>query len=781
LRLVRQNIIYMKKIIFLLIFLIPILNYSQQDFSDNWEDFFSYNNVKDFVKSGDKIYAIVDNAVFVYDLNTQTNKKISSVNGLSGETTSALFFDADFNRIVIGYETGLVEIINENGSITFADDIKRLSITGSKKINHISKNGNKLYFSTPFAIVQYDIENLEFGDTYRIGIGSSDVNINQTEIFEDTIFAVTENGIYYADINDPFLIDFNNWSQPQGVFTGNFNAIKKFNENLYVSKNNNLIKVTLPNSLETVKSVTNTILNLTAPTNFLTITTIAKAFVLDENLTEIEIANTTIDFDFELHNSFTFDNSIYLATFNYGILSRPLQSVDYEEIHPEGPSGNDVFSIEVSNDNLWVVYGGYNASYNFISRRKGFSHFNGKSWINTPFTEVEYLDIVDIAIDPNHENRVFLSSNMNGLIEVVNDEIINKFDIFNSGLEVWSAAAIFAPEATLVSSSVFDNQGDLWVANAWTSNKIKRYDTNNNWTSFNVEDIIRGSNNGLGEISIDNLGNKWLATRDFGAIIFNENGERSQSLVAQADLGDLPSNVVKAIISDRNNRIWIGTEKGLVRFSNVGGIFEAETYEANPILIQLEGGTGEEQAQPLLGIEQVNTIAIDGADNKWFGTNSAAVGTNPSGREELFNFNTTNSPLPSNEILKIRVDNSTGKVYFATTKGIVAFNNNVVPFGDTLGETYAYPNPSTSSNEFVTIDGRHGTHLPRGTNVKILDSAGYLVHETNVEEGTEIKGGKVIWDKTNLSGRKVSSGIYIVLLTLPDKSETSITKIAIIK
>jgi len=44
----------------------------------------------------------------------------------------------------------------------------------------------------------------------------------------------------------------------------------------------------------------------------------------------------------------------------------------------------------------------------------------------------------------------------------------------------------------------------------------------------------------------------------------------------------------------------------------------------------------------------------------------------------------------------------------------------------------------------------------------------------------EIKGGKVIWDKRNLAGRKVASGIYIILLTLPDTSETSITKVAII-
>ena len=156
------------------------------------------------------------------------------------------------------------------------------------------------------------------------------------------------------------------------------------------------------------------------------------------------------------------------------------------------------------------------------------------------------------------------------------------------------------------------------------------------------------------------------------------------------------------------------------------------------------------------------------------------MATNPSGRETLFNFNKDNSPLPSNKILKIKVDNSNGKVFFATDKGIVAFNNNVAPFGDSLGEVYAYPNPVKKEHSFVTIDGRNNTHLPRGTNVKILDASGRLVHETNVVEGQELKGGKVIWNKSNLAGRKVASGVYIVLLTLPDRSESSITKIAII-
>jgi hypothetical protein len=139
-----------------------------------------------------------------------------------------------------------------------------------------------------------------------------------------------------------------------------------------------------------------------------------------------------------------------------------------------------------------------------------------------------------------------------------------------------------------------------------------------------------------------------------------------------------------------------------------------------------------------------------------------------------------NSPLPTNKIVKISVDNSTGKVYFATNKGIVVYDSKVAPFGAVLGAVYAYPNPALKNHQTVTIDGRKGTHLPKGTNIKILDVAGNLVYETNVEEGQELQGGKAVWDKRNLAGNKVASGIYIVLLSNDDASETAVTKIAIV-
>ncbi|MDO9260863.1 MAG: hypothetical protein Q7U08_02855, partial [Flavobacteriaceae bacterium] len=92
--------------------------HAQVDYSTTWEDFYSYNNVKDFVKVDAKIYALCDNAVFIYDTNLKETAKLSSVNGLSGTTTSAIYYSPYFKKLIIGYDNGGLEIVDENRKIT---------------------------------------------------------------------------------------------------------------------------------------------------------------------------------------------------------------------------------------------------------------------------------------------------------------------------------------------------------------------------------------------------------------------------------------------------------------------------------------------------------------------------------------------------------------------------------------------------------------------------------------------------------------------------------------
>jgi hypothetical protein len=511
--------------------------------------------------------------------------------------------------------------------------------------------------------------------------------------------------------------------------------------------------------------------------------------MLNLEMEEVFEFSPNSEFNFTLNTSFFEENTVFLGTKETGILTAVKEAPNtYSEIHPEGPLSNDVFSISTGNSMIWVVYGGYNSAYVPLGNKKGISMYNGKNWINKPFSEeFPFKDLVDVTIDKNKENHIFISSfsdtfggdifSGGGLLELKENEITNFYHSRNSPLEDRFPSDMNRI-TTRVSGADFDNEGNLWLADALAVNKLKKLSPSGTWTSYNLSSLQTNTAKETNTVVVDLNNSVWIGTRRNGVYVYNENGDRKKALITAPNSGNLPDLNVRTIAIDANNRVWIGTQSGLVVYGNASGVFDDKTPNASSIVINGdENGFGER----LLGDQTINSIAIDGADNKWFGTDKGgALYTNPSGQTTLANFSKQNSPLPSNRILKIKSDERSGKVYFATAKGIVAYNSKVAPFGENLGAVYAYPNPALKSHEIITIDGRNGTHLPKGTNVKIIDIAGNLVYETNVVEGQQLKGGKVVWDKRNLAGKKVASGIYIVLLSNDDASETSVTKIAIV-
>lgn len=775
----------MKKITQILIILFVQQIWSQIDYSESWQDFYSYNNVKDFLKVDNDIFAIADNALFKYNLNSGEINKISSVNGLSGETTTSIYHSKAYNKTVIGYENGLLEIIDANGAITVAKDILNFSYAGSKQINSITGFDNKLYLATSFAIIVYNLETLQFGDTYFIGNQSTELKINDIQIFNDVIYAASEDGIFTADVFNPNLIDFNNWTHS---FNGDFICIEIFNNEVYTARDRNLYAIK-NNTLQLKNTSTQTIKSVEASLDFLTIGTQRTVTVFNNNLVQL-VSHTALSTDlfyYNLNTAYFENNELFIGTSEFGILNSNLQQINnFTEIHPEGPTSNAPFSIAAKEDHLWVVYGGYDAAYTPLSGRYPVSHFNGDHWLNKPYNDFKVNNLVHITFDAFNVNKVYVSSwgasnpndilNTGGMLVIEDDEVTDFWNYTNSGLEKLNLPQSPNYISTRINGSAMDNRGNLWIANAWVDNRIKKYSEGGSWSSVDMSTTITNAGLGLNELEVDKNTTVWIGSRRNGVLAYNEARNNKTSLTTEQNKGSLPDLNVRTLKSDARNRLWIGTKKGMVVLYNASNVINQAVVNAEPVII-LDDGIPKK----LLGDQSINSIAIDGADNKWFGTETGGVlQTNPTGLTTLQNFNKDNSPLPSNNILKIAIADNSGLVYFATDKGIVAFNSNVAEYGENLPEVYAYPNPSTKSNEFITIDGRNGTHLPKDTNIKIVDSAGNLVYETNIKEGQELFGGKVVWNKTNLAGKKVASGVYIVLLTSNENSETEVAKIAII-
>jgi len=225
--------------IFLLVFGLSAFCYSQ-DASSLWEGHYSYSNIIDVVSGENKIYGAAQNAVFEYDVITTELKTITTINGLSGEQITTIYYSELYQSLLIGYETGLIEVYSEIDEtvLTVVDILEKQNITpANKRINHFFENDGVIYISTDYGISLYDLEGLEFGDTYFIGNGGSQIPVKQVSILNDEIYAacLDNNGIKKADLNNPNLIDFQQW---QTIITGDYYTMSTLNNAIYSVRSN---------------------------------------------------------------------------------------------------------------------------------------------------------------------------------------------------------------------------------------------------------------------------------------------------------------------------------------------------------------------------------------------------------------------------------------------------------------------------------------------------------------------------------------------------------------
>jgi hypothetical protein len=205
---------------------------------------------------------------------------------------------------------------------------------------------------------------------------------------------------------------------------------------------------------------------------------------------------------------------------------------------------------------------------------------------------------------------------------------------------------------------------------------------------------------------------------------------------------------VRCVAADLDGDVWVGTEQGIVIFECGGSAFDPAICQGTLRPVEQDGFLGF-----LLETEDVTTIAVDGANRKWVGTQNGVFLLSPDGREELARFTTGNSPLLDNAVIDIAVNPLNGEVWIGTQRGIISYQADAVEEGAThAAEIEVYPNPVRPEYEGpITIRG-----LPRDAEVKITDVNGRLVFETIAQ------GGQAIWDGRDYTGRKVASGVYLI-------------------
>ncbi len=754
------------------VFLITIqIGFTQNNYL--WQGYFSYSNIRDVSDSPTTIFAASENALFSKSINTNLIKTTNTIDGLSGETITSLYFSAVSNKTLVGYENGLMIAINEaDGSIlNIVDIIKKQLPANIKRINHFMEYKGIVYVSCDFGIVQFNLATMLFGDTYFIGDNGDEIIVTQTTVYNGNIYASTNDGIKKADITNKNLVDFNQWAK---IAVGSWSSIETLDTELFAIDSSGFIHKynAVSNSFTGFTQLSQPSVDMRANANYLIITTANSVYIYNKQMILVrQIDNNQIPGSLP---SFTCATSIgdiiFIGTKENGMFNTTISvSSAFENNTPIGPSRNNVFALQATNNVLWAVYGDYSGSYNpYPLDSYGISKYSATGWLNIPYEKVfGAKSISRITVNPNNENEVYASSYFSGLLKIVDDVPKILYNQTNSGLE---SLTFLGPNYidVRINGAAFDKTGNLWLNNSLIQKGLKVLKTDGQWQSFSLDGILDKSiDASMSRMIIDKNSTKWWCTNTDGLISYNESINKFKKINVGSDVGNLPTTDVRAIAVDNRNQMWIGTTKGLRILSNISSFLTEDQMTTNPIII-LEDGL----AQELLYEQFITDIVVDGANNKWVGTADSGVFLlSPNGQETKYHFTINNSPLPSNTINDIDINNSTGEVFIATTKGLISFKGTATGANEDLNNVYVYPNPVRPEFEgTVKITGL----LDKAT-IKITDIEGNLVYETTSE------GGTIEWDTTAFGKYKVASGVYMIFISAQDGIETKVKKVMIIR
>ncbi|MGJ8665197.1 MAG: T9SS type A sorting domain-containing protein [Patiriisocius sp.] len=763
----------------LLFFFIIVTSIQAQNFEELWTDYFSYVSIQDISQGNQKVFVAAENAIFIYDLDTQELETISSVQGLSGESISAIYFSEAANLLLVGYENGLIEVVNvrqDNDVLKVVDILDKLSIPpNEKRINHFTEYEGIIYISADFGISEYNLDRLEFGDSFIIGDLGSRIPISQTTIQEPFIYASSPTGgIRRALLADDDIIDYEAW---ETLVFGNYLGVQRLGTTIYIAGSNNTVsRFNAGNTIEQVASYNSPIVDFKVNNEILTVTNDNAIRAYEQGFLLRSQVNSLPGINYTLQAGYSFGDFFYMGTTEQGIYRVPFGSNMGEQILPDGPLFNNPFAIDATPGQLWVGFGAVTVSYNpSPTVRRGVSNLKDNTWFNIPHEQLiselgvsSVNNIVNVKIDPNDTSSVYFSSFGSGLLNIKDQIPVTLFNETNTPLE----NPVFNGNnaGVRIYGVDFDSTGDLWGVQSLTDDALFRKTPSNQFSLVDVSDISGGRDElAYSDIAISREGLVFFGAVQTGLVGYNPSTGQFNKIAEETGQGNLPSTDIRSLAFDNQNRLWIGTIRGLRVLFNPGSFFdEGAQVESQAIIFADDEGVGQE----LLFEQTITDIEVDGSNNKWIATAASGVFyVSANGQETLLQFNNENSPLPSNNIQDIAIDEFTGVVYFATLKGLIAYNGTATAPRDNLEEVFVFPNPVRPQFEgLVTIDG-----LTENANVKITDIEGNLVYQQTSE------GGSVQWDTMAFGRYKVASGVYLVLITSEDALETKIKKIMIVR
>ena len=719
----------MRKWLFILIGLIgsaaPLQAQLQIGPVGSWRAHFSNESIQQVIQ-GDDLYVAAANQIIQIDAKKQVSY-LNTTTGLHATGIHKIAWHPIENQLIIAYKNSRIDIV-QGDQITLIDDIQNSNLFTDKTINDLIVFNNNAYVSCNFGIVVIDLLKKEIKSTIFPNNNRQTVKVFQTLIHQNKYFALTENGIWSSSLNQN-----NNWTLENTMGINGLKNMFVFKNQLYFNNQQKIYPYQSPIASFQINAGTIETIAVDQERIFAGITYQNNGALIqfNSNQTNTVLIDTTILI--KPVGLLKDGNTIWIADGSKGLYEKNEQP---KWTALGGPFSNAYGSIAFSSHQLLMSYG---------ANKTGITNFNENGWSNfTQIQNVKINPVEAISIDPIDQSWWFGMGNQ--LIHFDPNKKTIEQTIPNPSIGAIKSIQQKTGGTTLLLKEGFgilEKEGAQWNS----------YPIQINYSATNLKKMVVG-----------NSGLTWIiGPKQQGILLFQKQNNQAtwRQLNTGKGSGNLPSMEVTAVSEDKDGSIWVGTDNGIAIFqcSNIN-----EACDAYLPIVESNGFNGY-----LFQKETIHCISVNGANQKWIGTNNGAWLISKDGTEVLQHFTTENSPLPDNTVLSIGIEPIDGDIFFFTKNEIASYKGEATESSPIQSAIKIYPNPiAPDYNGPIIIK-----NLVNNALVKITDLNGQLMMQTRS------LGGQAIWNGRDQYQRKVASGIYLIFVRDDMGNEKAIGKIMI--
>lgn len=763
-----------------------------------WLGYPAYTEVTAVTSGFGRVWAGTPGGVFGYDPASGEILRRNPIDGLRGGPVRALVTDDRRGGLWVGYADGALDRIQVDGTdVQTYLDIERNTQFPGRTVRRMRVRGDSLYIATDFGLVVFDLVRNEVRNTYaRLGAlppgtGANDMLFAPLPDGRPGLWVGTDAGLVYAALGDAALQSPAAWTL--SIFPDRALSLALYTPPgdvpaIYVGGGppdaRDLYRLRPGGGYDRLLFINSDILDLVVdgptllllqPFRVLPLAPLGTggAYVAEG---ATALGGLTVG---PGGRRWVGDAAVGLFALPDG--PNPVGDVRFtpQPVVPEGPFSNSYAAIDVAPDGtVWTASVRIAAAQSSAISR--LDPATGAWTSRLTRAEPAALGVADLlSLSVNARGAVYVGSDGDGLIIIQPDGQTVRYDETNSTLRQIGTN----PLNVAVSDVAFE--GDVtWVANRGSSLPLQRFAADGTSVGLPVpngaflgQDIYR--------LAIDRLGQKWLALGRTGLAVWDTGADplapaddriRQYRGQGSVNVGGLPGENVVDVVVDGDGTVWIGTNRGLATVFSPGSAFSPDLNLGLP-QFTLTPAAPDGSRSSFLRDVSVNDLDVDPAGRVWVATSSGAYLAAPSpqgsGYVVLREINAGNSPLPSDNILRIAVRPGDGRVFMTTAEGLFSVSGDATLAPATSEALRVSPSPFRPSDapQGVLISG---LATSRST-VRVLTLAGELIYET------EASGGSMRWDgRDGRTGAIVASGVYVIA-SVGANGEAVLGKIAVIR